>query len=262
MGRHVEVILGRHVGRLQRLAERGQAGFAQFARHVGLVVQPGNAGEVGVVTMHCQPDHGEARAGFRGEGAVVLGIEAQPAVVRHEARMAFDHRPLIGLEVRVEQGLGARRLRVVLVGGAEQGAADLVQVDRQLVGGNAERVLEVVDEGQRVQRRVGAVEHALDAGRVDAPVAQGHRLAVEGVVAVGRVGVDAVAGPAVCIGRALRRRRDDHLVRVFGDGLAHEQAVHLGPDGRFEVADHVARLARGLGLQRGVDGGVKRGVHR
>lgn len=230
-----------------------------------------------MIAMDREPDQREARAGFRRVGTIVAGVEAEPAVVGDKTRMSFDHRRLVGLEVGIDKcgraGGNAAVITavfaivrpVVLVRRAEQRAADFVEVDRQLVGRNAERVLEIVDEGEGVERPGNAFDGALDGGGIDAPVAQCHRLRAEAVLAAGRVRIEAVLLPAVGQRLADGLGHDHHFMRILGDGLAHEQAVDLGPDRRVEMIDHMmrlkVRLKVGQRCKLRLQGSIKRGIH-
>ena len=158
MGRHQQVVIGIQPLLVQLLAVGLQLRLAQFLTQQLFVIQPRYGGEVRVVAVHSKPDDGEARAGFRCVGVVVESVEAQAAVVGDEAWVALDHRCLDGLVVGVGQLGAAQRALAVLEGGAVERAADFIQIHRQLVRRNAQRALEVDDEGQRIERLHLAIE--------------------------------------------------------------------------------------------------------
>ncbi|CUJ86956.1 Uncharacterised protein [Achromobacter sp. 2789STDY5608615] len=241
------------VGRIQalvaqRLGVAGDGIGAQLVAQQAVVVHGGQAREVGVVLVHRQPHDADRAGAFRRVGVVVLGVEAQAAVVGDEAGVAFDHRRLDGLVVGPRQLGGRGRGAGVLVGAAVQRAGDLVQVDRQAVLGHAELVADLDDELQRVQRRGRAGHGLADGLGRDAPVAHGHQLRVEPVFGVAVGQHQAVAVEAGRLGRAQALGFQQPFMGVFRDGLLHQQAVHFLPDLGGEVAGDLGGV--GLGAHR------------
>jgi len=86
--------------------------------------------------------------------------------------MTFAHAGLDLLEVRKGQLGRAQRGVGELVGAAEQGAADLVQVERKVGFGKAEGVAEFDDERKGIQRLWFPVAELFDGVGGDRPVIQ------------------------------------------------------------------------------------------
>jgi len=147
---HQQVVVGVKLQRSQ-LAMKHLELTTQLLAQQGRLVEPVDGAVAGAAAVHGKPDQAHRTRRFRRVGAVILSVEAHPPVVGDEARVAFAHAGLDLLEVRQGQLGGAQRAVGEFVGAAEQGAADLVEVDRQVVFRDAQSVGELDDKAQRVQ---------------------------------------------------------------------------------------------------------------
>ncbi len=197
-------------------------------------------GDRRAVPPYGDPHQPDGLSRFGRKGAVVLDAESEPPVVRDEAGMPLGHRGLDRLEVRADQvRRGQLRLRQ-LVRRTRERAADLLEIDRQHLRADAELLVELGDEVERVDRRVGAGDRAGDARRVDLPVVQGVDRGVKKVLAH-RVGyfVALVGGNGF----------EESLVGELGERLADQGAVRDGPGFRLEVRRSSVSLPHSSGLR-------------
>ncbi len=178
---HQQVVVGVELQRPQLVMKHVEL-TTQLLAQQGRLVEPVDGAVAGAAAVHGKPDQAHRARRFRRVGAVILGVEAHPPVVGYEARVAFAHPGLDLLEVRQGQLGGAQRAVGELVGAAEQGAADLVEIDRQVVFRDAQGVGELDDEAQRVQWLLHAIAEFLDGVGNNGPVIQRQSSRLEAVL--------------------------------------------------------------------------------
>ncbi len=219
---HQQVVVGVELQRPQLVMKHVEL-TTQLLAQQGRLVEPVDGAVAGAAAVHGKPDQTHRARRFRRIGAVILGVEAHPPVVGDEARVAFAHAGLDLLEVRQGQLGSAQRAVGEPVGAAEQGAADLVEVDRQVVFRDAQSGGELDDEAQRVQWLLLAIAALLDGVGNDGPVIQRQSSRLEAVLGRAVRHCDAVVAVAERLGA------EQLLVAELGQGFLHQQAIGAGP---------------------------------
>ncbi len=222
MRRHQQIVVRVELQRLQLVVEHAELA-TQFLAQQGRLVEPVDGAVAGAAAVHGEPDQTHRAGGFWRVGAVILGVEPHPPVVGDESRMTFAHAGLDLLEVRQGQLGRAQRAVGELVGAAEQGAADLVQIERQVGFGKAEDVAEFDDERKGIQRLRLPVAELFDGVGGDRPVIQRQPPRLETVLGRAVRHGDAVVAVAQRLGA------EQLLVAELGQGLFQQQAIGAGP---------------------------------
>ena len=130
-------------------------------------------GQQRLVTSYGEPVQAYVRPGLRRVGGVVVDAPADAAVAGDEAGVALGHRGLDLLVARVDEVGGGEPVVGELPRGRGEGARHLLEVGREQVVGDAERVVAVDHEVLRVHRGRGAGDGPHHRGGVDDPVLQG-----------------------------------------------------------------------------------------
>src|SRR5690606_31298851 len=215
--------------------EAGDGAGAQLLADERLVVDADARRERGPRAVRGQPHQLHRGRRLGGVRRVLVDAEAEAPVVGDEAGVALGHAGLDGLEAGAGQlGGGDGRLGQ-LVAGAGEGGGDLLQVHRQHLVAQVQRLLQLDDEVQRLQGQFRVAPVPGYGLGVHLPVVQGPADGGEAVLGQPVVGAHGVAAVAGGLGG------DEPFVRELGERLADQQPVGPRPQLGGQVRHGVGR---------------------